>query len=59
MYEVTIEGASKVVLLKKDGLPVARFYAGRLSLAECFELAARLNAFDALSDQRAITPEEL
>lgn len=31
MWEVTVEGTSKTTLLKKDGLPIARFYADRFN----------------------------
>lgn len=43
-WEVEAAGASKTVILKRDGTPVARFYADRLTIVEQLDIAARLNA---------------
>lgn len=43
MWEVTIEGRSQAKLLKFAGVPVAKFYAERLTLADMFRLEAELN----------------
>jgi hypothetical protein len=43
-WEVETAGTSKTVILKRDGTPVARFYADRLTIVEQLDIATRLNA---------------
>lgn len=43
MWAVSTEGTSKTTILTKDGLPIARFYAGRADEKMLREIAAALN----------------
>lgn len=49
-WEVEEAGASKTIILKRDGTPVARFYAGRLTIVEQLDIATRLNAMESFAD---------
>lgn len=42
-WEVEVVETTATVILKRDGTPVARFYAQRMSLHECRAMAAKLN----------------
>lgn len=43
MWTISTEGASKTTILAKDGVPVARFYAGRFDDDMLANIAAALN----------------
>lgn len=43
-WKITTEGASKTKVLSLDGVPMARFYAGRGSAALFERMEAALNA---------------
>lgn len=44
VWKITVEGASKTKVLSLDGVPMARFYAGRGSPALFAQIEAALNA---------------
>jgi RecJ-like exonuclease len=43
VWQIAVEGASKVTLLKRAGTPVARFYAGRFDQVLVERIAQALN----------------
>lgn len=43
-FTISVEGASSVTILKCDGLPIARFYAGRFSPSLLKLIERKLNA---------------
>jgi hypothetical protein len=43
-FEITVEGTSKVTLLKRNGVPIARFYAGRFDQKLLDRILTALNA---------------
>lgn len=43
-FEISVEGSSKTTILKCDGLPIARFYAGRTSELLLKLVERKLNA---------------
>jgi len=43
-FEISTEGTSQTTILKLDGLPIARFYAGRFNKQLLDEITAKLNA---------------
>jgi hypothetical protein len=45
-FTITQEGTSKTLVLSKNGVPIARFYAGRTSQNSRFEMLRRLNRKD-------------
>jgi very-short-patch-repair endonuclease len=42
-WEIETTGASRTTILKRNGTPVARFYANRLSSDEMAVMLAKLN----------------
>lgn len=43
-FKITVEGASKTTVLSLDGVPIARFYAGRVDHRLIDLILTKLNA---------------
>ena len=42
-WKITTEGSSRTTILSRDGLPIARFYAGRFDEPLLRQIEQRLN----------------
>lgn len=42
-FEISVDGTSKTTILKLDGTPIARFYAGRIDQKLLDLIIAKLN----------------
>lgn len=47
MFKITVEGMSRITILSQDGVPIARFYAGRFDGELLALIERKLNRPDA------------